>query len=181
MIYNGAEAQMPYLSGGQIEQEASTFRKENWGNGFPVDVDAICDGLGIGVVFIPGLKRQFGIDAYTTSDFKMIVVDENCALNNEDRYRFSIAHELGHIVLHKDYYPSNIDSLETYLRNLPELRNGVAERQADLFAGALLVPLEELRDILEGGKKADLGQCMKHFGVSRAVIAKRTRVFLELA
>ncbi len=161
MIYDGAEAQLPYLSGGQIEQEASTFLKSNWSDTFPVDVEMLCDKLGIDIIQIPGLKRSFNVDSYINSDFTTIVVDEDAANNNEARYRFSIAHELGHMVLHKEYYPSDIDALDSFLRYISANRNLYAEQQADRFAAALLVPLWELNAELE-----------KHFGKDLRLAAK---------
>ena len=189
MIYDGAEAQIPHLSGGQIEQEASTFLKENWVGNFPVDVDAICDRLNIGVVDIPHLWKDFGVESFINSDFTTIVVDEEIANSDELRYRFSIAHEIGHVVLHKDYYPSNIYDLDSYLRYISIDRNSDAEHQADIFARALLVPMEELkiemenafgRDLQDGiksatkeAKAAAYYSITEHFQVSDIVLAKR--------
>lgn len=195
MVYEGAEAQIPHLSGGQIEQEASTFLKENWGGDFPVDVEAICDQLGVGVVYVPGIYRNFGVDSYINSDFTAIVVDEDAAVNNEARYRFSIAHELGHLVLHKEYYPSNIYDLESFLRYITIDRNSDAEHQADMFAAALLVPLDELKtqmeevfgrdlrvgfeDVSEETRSFAYSAIVDYFQVSDAVLAKRISKLLK--
>lgn len=195
MVYEGAEAQIPHLSGGQIEQEASTFLKENWGGDFPVDVEAICDQLGVGVVYVPGIYRNFGVDSYINSDFTTIVVDEDAAVNNEARYRFSIAHELGHLVLHKEYYPSNIYDLESFLRYITIDRNSDAEHQADMFAAALLVPLDELKtqmeevfgrdlrvgfeDVSEETRSFAYSAIVDYFQVSDAVLAKRISKLLK--
>ena len=195
MVYEGAEAQIPHLSGGQIEQEASTFLKENWGGDFPVDVEAICDQLGVGVVYVPGIYRNFGVDSYINSDFTAIVVDEDAAVNNEARYRFSIAHELGHLVLHKEYYPSNIYDLESFLMYITIDRNSDAEHQADMFAAALLVPLDELKtqmeevfgrdlrvgfeDVSEETRSFAYSAIVDYFQVSDAVLAKRISKLLK--
>ncbi|MBQ6486714.1 ImmA/IrrE family metallo-endopeptidase [Candidatus Saccharibacteria bacterium] len=184
----GAEAQVPYKSYSEIEWDVDTAFKEFWENGFPIDVDEICDEIGIGIIYIPNLKRQFGIDSYTTSDFKTIVVDENI-LENENQYRLSIAHELGHMVLHKEYYPSNIHDLETYLKYANGYVSGPAESQAEIFAMILLVPSFELKaqfvkyfgeDIgskieeLNIPKTAEIfNNISNYFGVSNSLLRKR--------
>ncbi|MDO4967495.1 MAG: ImmA/IrrE family metallo-endopeptidase [Candidatus Saccharibacteria bacterium] len=186
--FTGAEAQIPYRSYSEIEWEATIFLRKYWNGLFPVDVDEICDKNDIGIIYIPNLKRQFGLDAYTTSDFKTIVVDE-MVLNNDNRYRFCISHELRHIVLHKEYYPSNIHDVETYLKYANGYVSGPAESQADIFASILLIPAHEIREGLvdkfgdeveENIKKSSLSEIVKifselseHFGVPTEILRKR--------
>ncbi|WKZ82059.1 MAG: XRE family transcriptional regulator [Acidimicrobiia bacterium] len=52
--------------------------------------------------------------------------------NNKERSRFDAAHELGHLVMHQDAEPANPD----------------AERQANSFAAAFLMPEGDIRDEL---------------------------------
>lgn len=172
----GAEAQIPYIGYSDIEWEANSFLNKNYHNEpFPVDTDIICDKVGINIIYIPYLKRQFGLKAYTTSDFKTIVVDEEI-LNSETEYRFCVAHELGHIVLHKEYYPSNIHDIETYLRYANGYISGPAESQADIFASCLLMPSKNI-----------YSQLTKTFGenikieISKQSISKITKTFSSIA
>ena len=185
----GADVQIPYLDGEEVEGGARNVLDNYWDGNFPIDVEKLCDSMDIGVIFIPGLRKQINVEAYITSDFRTVVADEKCAVENEARYRFSVAHELGHMVLHGDYYPSNIDSIESYLQNLSEYRNSVAERQADQFAASLLVPRDELckkmkeyfgDDIASGvsgkgqpEKEKMYSDLMRTFGVSNMVMARR--------
>lgn len=85
------------------------------------------------------------------------------------RQRFSLAHELGHILLNHnlDYY-----SVEISLDNPPsEKKHTGAERayetEANNFAGELLVPLELLKK--EFKKNPDLKSISKAFWVSEQV------------
>ena len=171
----GAEAQIPYRGYSEIEWEAKTFLENNWNDGFPIEVDEICDRLNIGVIYIPNLKKQFSLDAYTTSDFKSIVVDEGI-LSDDERYRLCIAHELGHMTLHKDYYPSNIHDLETYLKYANGFICGPAESQADIFALALLIPDYELKKqlIRKFGKNIE-------FRIRELTLSRTTEKFIEIA
>ena len=95
----------------------------------PVNLGVICDWLGIEVYAMP-------CDAFGA----MFSLRENkkCLLANDKlpqgRFRFSIAHELGHILL--DHEP---------LKHIYEQRKPVVERQADSFAAELLLPEQFLR------------------------------------
>jgi Zn-dependent peptidase ImmA (M78 family)/transcriptional regulator with XRE-family HTH domain len=76
------------------------------------------------------------------------------------RLRWTIAHELGHIVLGHEYGALPI---------------GEADKQADRFAGALLVPSETLaEDILAGASLSALSYLKKRYGVSIAALARRS-------
>ncbi len=61
-----------------------------------------------------------------------------------ERQRFTIAHELGHFILHRNQQPSfNCDSQSVHT-GIDGLRQ--IEREADEFAGNLLMPGDLLRD-----------------------------------
>jgi hypothetical protein len=64
-----------------------------------------------------------------------IVVDESVT-KHDGRFRFTAAHELGHMLLHKKQRQVFTDSKE-----LIHKRDARLERQADRFAAALLMPL----------------------------------------
>ena len=81
---------------------------------------------------------------------------------NYGRDRWSLAHELGHIVLnHYELY--NVDTI--YIDNLNEYERYILDREADIFAEELLMPsdwvsrnqefcAEELKDVFEVSKEA---------------------------
>lgn len=180
---------VPFLSKEEIKKRANVFLSTYWRDEYPVDVEEICDLLDIGVIPIHDLKWRFSIDAYTTSDFQTIVVDEDCFLHNEARCRFSLAHELGHVVLHRKYYPANITDIDTCLQNTAYFSQSGVEFQANYFAGQLLVPRRELLKELQShfgenlnagfnrsssSEQADAyGAVLKHFRVSPQVLARR--------
>ena len=72
---------------------------------------------------------------------------------NDDRYycriRFSLAHELGHLFLHKELFESlEIKSFEDYQKFYKEVPNdqyNFLESQANKFAGYLLIPCEIMK------------------------------------
>lgn len=69
-----------------------------------------------------------------------------------NRLRFSIAHELGHLFLHRELFESaNIQTPDHLLDWLNEHdgRKYEFEREANEFAGRLLVPVETLRECFD--------------------------------
>jgi len=144
--------EIPYLSDEKIEKIANSFRIKFSDNSIPVKMeDAIELKLRMCIVPSPGLKYLQGIDMLITSDFKSIYVDENNYSDEtqKNRLRFSYAHEIGHFVLHKDVYKKfeikdwedlyNIQEKESYQKNIKRI-----DKQADIFAGYLLIPEERL-------------------------------------
>ena len=191
MAYLGEGGKIPYLSKNEIAKKAEEVLEECWDDTFPVDVEAICDDLGVGVLPIDGLSRTFRVDAFISSNFKSIYVDSREFERNSHRYRFSVAHELGHFILHRKYCPENVDDLREWFKVFRRFINSYAEFQANYFAGSLLVPEKELVRILNNefdgsfvrnywnASPSELGRILmrvrKRFRVSDDVIARRMR------
>ena len=172
----------------QIQKRAEVFLSEIGVSSFPVDVEEICDKLDINLMYIPGIKKSFSVDAFITSDFKMIIADEESAKKYVRRHRFSVAHELAHMYLHKDCYPQNLKGIDDYIKYENSV-NGTEEYQANMFAGFVLVPAAELGrqmtiefgdDIEEGVRRSNPGELAdsfaslsSYFDVSGEVIQRR--------
>jgi Zn-dependent peptidase ImmA (M78 family) len=143
---------------------------------------------------MPGLHRNFDIDAYITADLNEIRVDEGVYSSRENRYRFSLAHELAHRVLHADVFKQlqfeTIAQWKTARSLIPEREYRFIEWHANEFAGLVLVPPDHLAAEFETAKArveslgfilADdpvawdaLELCLsERFVVSQPVIAKR--------
>lgn len=99
------------------------------------------------------------------------------------RQRFSIAHELGHYFLHARRNKSSVSI--AYQRcdqrqvdaepSLDDTESGDIEAEADAFAGAFLLPADEVRADL-----AHFGKCVaflaERYGVSEATVRHRLKV-----
>ncbi len=96
------------------------------------------------------------------SEFEVILV--NGELSGEEK-RFSLCHELGHMVLARP------------LRHV--LAAEVREELANWFAGALLLPASALRDQLGRKRRTlswyELGELRRQFGIGQYRIARRCR------
>ncbi|MBU0476405.1 ImmA/IrrE family metallo-endopeptidase [Patescibacteria group bacterium] len=142
---------VPYLGNTKIEKETGRFREKFWDDNVPVDIEFIIDvKLRVNVIPIPSFLKLANIDALITSDWKSIYVDRDEYLDERrhNRLRFSLAHEIGHFVLHKKIYSNfNIKNLEDYYKfnkDIPQKQYSYLETQANKFANYLLVPRRAL-------------------------------------
>ncbi len=134
-----------------IKKNADSFRKKFWDSSIPVDIEKIIAvKLRINVIPSPGLERRCDVDALIASNWENIYVDYD--RYSDDRYqnrlRFSLAHEMGHFVLHKDIWSSFKikETLDFYklIKEIPQETYYRLEFQAKKFADYLLLPREIL-------------------------------------
>lgn len=87
------------------------------------------------------------------------------------RQRFSLAHELGHILLVHDidYYKHNITLDNPPISKTHNTVETYFEKEANTFAGELLVPLDMLKK--EFRKTNDINNLSKVFLVSKEVVS----------
>lgn len=189
----------PFISQQQCWAAADQFRQQYWPSGeIPVDVLAVAEfDLNLEIRTITGLKEDADVDALLLGDWKTLIVDQQQYLDDRfiNRLRFSIAHELGHYVLHKAVFDTiprgTADEWIAFMLEMPEKEYGLLEYHANEFAGRLLVPEIELKPqfekvLLEVERKgiprnqlsdAHLSYlCIplaKHFAVSQEVIERR--------
>jgi len=161
-----------FLSYDQIAQSAlEILHKYGFESRLPIPIEYIIDNiLKLNIIPFPNLLRDFEINAFVSSDLKNIYVDEYLYTNLERQYRFTLAHEFGHMNLHKYIY-SNIDikSLEDWRKfistvDTDQYRN--LEIQANSFAGLLLVPQSLLESAFKEQLKG-LARSFKKAGVER--------------
>ncbi len=138
-----------------VVDAASTFLQTyNPSGNLPVPIEEIIElQMKIVIVVVPGIKTLLGIDAFISSDFSQITVDEHAFTVYPERTKFSLAHEVGHFILHAEWYKKHgTQTLDDYLsfhdRIDPETYK-YFEIQASTFAGLVLVPREALFDELK--------------------------------
>lgn len=111
----------------------------------PVPIDLIIEAkFNIDIVPMANLKDQLDNDGFISSDFTTIYVDQDVYFNLETRYRFSLAHEIGHLWLHRDIYAGlkhkTVDEWKKAYRAIDDKDYNWMEIQAHNFAGFVLVP-----------------------------------------
>lgn len=100
-----------------------------------------------------------GVSMTTDAGNHLIIINKNYT---PDRKRFTLAHELGHIVMH-----SNSDFILLSSRD--------KEREANAFAGEFLLPHDVLRNALVGLRAKDLPSLKNVWLVSMQSIARRAK------
>ncbi|MFA5051009.1 MAG: ImmA/IrrE family metallo-endopeptidase [Patescibacteria group bacterium] len=142
---------VPFISQEEIKKMADEFRNRYWGESLPVDIEKIIDGkLKIQIIPIPNLRRDCDMDAHISFNWQFLYVDADMYKDDrqQNRLRFSFAHEIGHYILHENIYSdfklNNIYKLYEIIGQIPAEQYGYLETQANKFAGYLLVPREKL-------------------------------------
>ncbi len=189
----------PRLSFDYIRQQADIFRQQyvKPPDLVPVPMEEIVElDLKIQIIPIHGLQDRIDVDAFLTNNLKAICVDYDMYIDERrsSRLRFTLAHEVGHFVLHKEQiqqckFRTSQDWIH-FREDFPEDDLNWFETQAYEFAGRLLVPKEELENQIKSYSKEiktfrehfpegpDLVEAVSrvirsHFGVSDQVICRR--------
>lgn len=89
------------------------------------------------------------MDGFISSDLTCITVDQFVLEKRPNRYRFTLAHELGHLHLHRAVYAglkfSSVDEWKRFQVGVDESDYRWLEYQAYAFAGLVLVPTGPLK------------------------------------
>lgn len=95
-----------YYSYREIGEQAEAFLKKHGRfDTLPVDIEAIADmDLRLNIIEVPNLRDVIGVEGYISSDLKDITIDVSLYERYRNRFRFTLAHEVGHFVLHPTIY-----------------------------------------------------------------------------
>ncbi|MDZ8089962.1 MAG: ImmA/IrrE family metallo-endopeptidase [Nostoc sp. DedQUE12b] len=149
---------MRYLSTKEIEKNATDLLESLKSMDLPVRVDAIAYRLGLMVEFVPLGEEVSGLLVIENGKGTIGINEAHIPV----RQRFTLAHEIGHYILHKEQSELFIDKKYTAIFRDSRSSSGELRReiQANQFAAALLMP----RKLVENEIKArglDLGDdCM---------------------
>lgn len=150
---------VPHLSYDQLRRHADAFLiKYHPTQQIPVPIEQIIEfQLHLDIVPLPGLEEAFEIVGFTASSLDEISVDQHVYEHQPGRYRFTLAHEAGHVVLHADLFKEHrfrgADEWKRFVRVFPDLELSRLEWQAHSFAGLVLVPPEALQRELKSAAK----------------------------
>jgi len=141
------EFKAPFISNKEIKGQADLFRKKYWGDIIPVNIEIIIEEkISIEIIPVPGLKQQCNTDAFISSDWKSVYVDNEKYMDDSyyNRLRFSIAHEIGHLVLHKGLYEElkigSLGDFRDFQTDVSGSQYSYIETQANKFANYFLIP-----------------------------------------
>jgi Zn-dependent peptidase ImmA (M78 family) len=89
-------------------------------------------------------------------------------LHHRNRKRYTLAHEMGHYILHKE---KNVDIVDTtFFRNN---ETDSIEYMANEFAAKLLMPEDKVRDLVDNQGIKNIGELAEQFEVSASAMKYR--------
>ncbi len=146
-----------FIPASEIEGATLEFLNEHHPEqSIPIPVEDIIEiSLGINIVPTPGMMDNFGVDAMFAYDFSQINIDEHQFNSVETRARFTLAHELGHFVLHRQYVEEQkFENTELWKKFvLSDLHREPLETQANMFASVLLMPTDHVASQFETARQ----------------------------
>lgn len=185
--------QIGYRSDENIREAAlEILRKYHPNDTIPIPIESIIEfDLELDIIPVPNLHKNHGIDGALSQDFSQIYVDDYAFENWPNRHRFTLAHEVGHYVLHKsDLENGEINTVEDWLDYAKEIA-GIGnwfETQAHTFAGYILIPphhlesqfnrfLPEIEKMIQAAKNSGIERARYLDGAVYAMAAKLSEVF----
>jgi Zn-dependent peptidase ImmA (M78 family) len=151
----------------------------------PIPVERIAKSLGAQVRYSP-LDEELSGMVFIKDGIPIIGVN---SLHHPNRQRFTIAHEIAHMYLHRDFITSSVhvdkQFSEPGLKRDAESAKGAdrLEIEANQFGAALLMPKDILEDMLSEMSldiedEDSLEALAKKFKVSKATLQYRIRNLL---
>jgi Zn-dependent peptidase ImmA (M78 family) len=116
----------PILSYDDINKRAEDFLREHKRNEIlPVDIEAIAEfDLGLNIFPFPNLQETFDVEGFISGDLNVIYVDEFIYYQRPARYRFTLAHEIGHYIFHSDliasFHPQSVADWSKFVLGIDE-------------------------------------------------------------
>jgi Zn-dependent peptidase ImmA (M78 family) len=108
----------PYLTYRDVGKYAEDFlTKHHPALDLPIPIEWIIEfNLNLDIVPIPYLYKTFKQSGFLSSNRKTIFIDEYQYDNFVEKYRFTLAHEIGHLVMHESMYEGlSFDSVHEYI------------------------------------------------------------------
>ena len=125
---------------------------------FPVDVAALAQDFSrqlyqdAPITMVDGLKLSKGVEGMLmphpngSGEWGIIY---NETIRSSGRRNFTLAHELGHYLLHRQAHPGGLQCTNRNMADWDDTRNRI-EAEANTFASYLLMPLDDFRAQIKG-------------------------------
>jgi Zn-dependent peptidase ImmA (M78 family) len=150
-----------------VLKEVDRILKENTIIEPPVLPREIAENYGIKVLFAQFPENLSQVMGFFDFERDQIIVNSTDPAN---RQTFTIAHELGHAIMHKAYLKDNQNAYKVLLRQPMAAQKDPIEQEANSFAANLLVPRKMLEQY---HKLAGVRELSRLFIVSEDVIRWR--------
>ena len=142
---------VPFLTEESIDRVITKLESKNIYNGSVLDVNKLCSFLETVYPITFDLEANLENSILGKIEFEPLKIQINKNLvSDPSRQRFTIAHEIGHLLLHFKILSNKIsERIDTdlsfaFLYNISEMTTRRLEFQANIFASHLLLPKESL-------------------------------------
>lgn len=133
----------------------------------PIDeIVKLMESHGIVVVFLKDCPEKFsGVSMFTGKQFPIMFIND---AHSNDRKRFTIAHELGHIVMH-------LHDNTVYQKEMKDL-----DKEADLFSSEFCMPKDDCILDLMQLKYSHLPMLKMYWKISKAAIVYKAKILNQI-
>ena len=152
-IFKNLKTSRIFTEDEEIAKHADGFlQKYHKSKSTPVPIEEIIDlDFNIDIIPVPGVQDLCDVEGFISPDFKAIYVDKYVYDNRPYRFRFTLAHEIGHLIIHKEKLSQieidPTDAVNSWARFLDEIDSrdhSKIEYQGYTFGGLILVPPNNL-------------------------------------
>lgn len=147
---------IPFLTYSDIGQKVEAFFNEYHPSiEIPIPIEEIIElKIGLNIFPFPRLFKDHALNGFLSRDLSTINVDDYQYEQLNEKYRFTIAHELGHYILHKSFYENLplFEEVNDYIKwrlSIPREDITWFETHGDWFAEQMLVPTAPLENICQ--------------------------------
>jgi hypothetical protein len=141
---------VPTYNVAEIEAKAADLLRQTFPSGLELSIDVEHVLESVPNVFFdlwPGLRGNHQVEGMVCRDTATgelcVYVDDDLADNNPNRYRMTVAEELGHVILHRAVI-DKVTSPEDFCELQRHDKWREMDRNAKRFAAALLMPADKL-------------------------------------
>src|SRR5690606_34668927 len=140
-----------------------------------LSMDLLVSGLGATLIMEP-LKNS---DGKIVRGNSKTLIKVNSEIPYEEKIRFTIAHEVGHFLLHNkldlEIHNDNSNTLNWFKSTEQQAKKGLQEWEANDFASELLMPEKAFRKFIENKKFSPnlIKEIASHFKTSLTSVAYR--------
>lgn len=182
-----------YISYEQTRIYSDQFLKKHHPSlSIPIPIEDIAElKLRLNVIALPGLVKEFkslGAEClgFLSSDLSSIYIDYHIWETHNHIYRSTLAHELGHMVLHEKFYKErpfdDKEGFKEFVRDMQLDSSSLSrfEIQANNFAGLVLVPKQKLVEVMDRNVPSFRTKIKGHPGLKNLGEDEAWEVFHEI-
>jgi len=166
------------LTSKEIQAKAFALLVESQATDLPINLHKVANHLRI----------RIALDRFDEATSGLLVLKDGVAVigvnkdHHPNRQRFTIAHEIGHFVLHHSLFSDNngihIAKKWAYFRSVKEDSDKNQEYEANVFAAELLIPERPLKSLISASdfdlsNDVDTSQLARTLQVSEQALAIR--------